>query len=101
MQININAYLKWKKTYLGEEIGATGYLSTEIYESKIIGSSNTAYWMFGLICITTKEARIFCALNNRTKQNLLYIIEENVTTNMNEDNNLSESHSTKTHIYSD
>ena len=57
--------------------------------------------MFGHICRTTKEGRIFCVLNNKTKQKLLPIIEENVTTNMNEDNNLSESQSTKTRIYSD
>ena len=100
-QIKINTHLKWKKTFLGEEIGATGYPSIEIDESKIIGNSNTVYWMFGLICRTTREARIFCVLNNRTKQNLLPIIEENVTTNMNEDNNLAEFYSTKTRIYSD
>ena len=75
-QIKINTHLKWKKTFLGEEIGATGYPSIEIDESKIIGNSNTVYWMFGLICRTTREARIFCVLNNRTKQNLLPIIEE-------------------------
>ena len=56
--------------------------------------------MLRLICRTTKEARIFCFLNNRTKQKLLPIIQENVATNMSEDNNLSESLSTKTLVYS-
>lgn len=67
-QIKINTYLKCNKSYLGEEIGSTGYPSIDINESKIIYNSNTVYWMFGLIYRTTKEARIFCVLNNKTKQ---------------------------------
>jgi len=57
--------------------------------------------MFGLICRATKEARIFCILNNRTKQKLLPIIQKNVVTNEDEDDNLSESFSTKTRVFSD
>ena len=45
-QIKINAHLKWNQPYLDEEIDFTGYPSLEIDESKIIGNSNTVYWMF-------------------------------------------------------
>ena len=57
--------------------------------------------MFGLICRSSKEAVIFCVLNNRTKPKFLPIIQENITKDMNEDNILSESLSTKTREYSD
>lgn len=57
--------------------------------------------MLGLICRISKRRGIFCALNNRTKQKLLPIIQENVATDMSEDNNLLESLSTKTRAYSD
>ena len=97
-QIKINTHLKWNQSYLGEEIESTGYASIEIDESKIIGNNNTIYWIFGLIYRVTKEARIFCILNNRTKQKLLPIIQKNVITN--EDDNLPESFSTKTRAYS-
>jgi hypothetical protein len=69
-QIKINTYLKWKKSYLGEEIGSTGYPSIEIDESKIIGNNNTIYWIYGLIFRTTKEALIFCVLNNNLPEHL-------------------------------
>ena len=55
--------------------------------------------MFGLICRATKEARIFYVLNNRTKQKLLPIIQKNVVTNEDENDNLPEFFSTKTHFY--
>ena len=100
-QIKINTHLKWNHSYLGEEIDSTGYPSIEIDESKIIGNSNTVYWMFGLICRSTKEARNFCVLNNRIKQRLLPIIQKNMATIDNEDDDLPESYSTKTRVYSD
>ena len=53
----------------------------EIDESEIIGNQNNKIWMFGLIDRADKEARVFCALNNRTKENLLLIIERKVLTN--------------------
>ena len=42
-QIKDNTHLKWKQSYLGEEIGKTGYPSIEICEYKIIGSNNMVY----------------------------------------------------------
>ena len=57
--------------------------------------------MFGIIDRNTKEERYFCVLNNRTKSNLLPIIQKNVNTNLGEDNDLSEEESIKTRIYSD
>ena len=63
-QIKININLKWNQSYLWEEIESTGYASIGIDESKIIENNNTIYWMFGVICRATKEALIFCVLNN-------------------------------------
>lgn len=60
--------------------------------------------MFGLIQRDTKEACVFCILNNRTKHNLLLIVKNNVSTAINEDNeniNVIENESCKTRIYSD
>ena len=60
--------------------------------------------MFGIINRATKEARVFCVLNNRTKENLLPIIKNNIATDENENNedeDLSEKESVKTRIYSD
>ena len=57
--------------------------------------------MFGLIERITKEARIFCVLENRTRANLLSLVKENVNTNDNEDEEVSEAERTKTPIYSD
>ena len=36
--------------------------------------------MFGIIERSTKEARVFCVLNNRTKENLLPLIKSNIVT---------------------
>ena len=55
-----------------------GYASVEIDESEIIGNSQEIYWMFGIIDRKIKDARIFCVLNNRTKENILAIIKNNV-----------------------
>ena len=59
--------------------------------------------MFGIINRANKEARVFCVLNNRTKENLLPIIKNNIATDGNEDNEeeLYEEESVKTRIYSD
>ena len=93
---------KWRKSFIGMEIGPNGYGAVEIDESEIIGNQEHIYWMFGLIDRFTREARVYCILENRTKQNLLPIIKNNVMTNElegDEYNNVNES--TKTRIYSD
>ena len=90
--------------FLGETIGEEGYGSIEIDESTIVGNSNITYWMFGLVHRETKEARVYCVLNDRSKNNLIPIIKRNVITNYNEDEDypdLNEENSTKTRIYSD
>ena len=47
----------------------------------------------------TQEARIFCVLNNRTKYNLFPIIQNNVLTSIDEDENISLDSSVKTRIF--
>ena len=56
--------------------------------------------MFGLIDLVTREACIFCVLEDLTKDNLLLIVKENVNTNDNEEE-VNESENTKTLLYSD
>ena len=51
---------KWKKSFLGEEVGPNGYGAVEIDESEIIGNQDHIYWMFGSIDRFTREARVFC-----------------------------------------
>ncbi len=99
-------HLKWSKSLLGEDgtLDKNGYISCEIDESEIIGNNNVIYWMFGIINRATKEARVFYVLNNRTKENLLPIIKNNIATDenaINEEEELSEDESVKTRIYSD
>ena len=97
-------HLFWKNNPLGEEVNSNGYCSVEIDESSIIGNQNIVIWMFGIVERISKNARIFCVLNDRTQQNLLNLVRNNVIT---EDNNLddemeeSESESIKTRVYSD
>ena len=60
--------------------------------------------MFGIIERSTKEARVFCVLNNRTKENLLPLIKSNIVTdeNYNNDNEeISEEDNVQTRVYSD
>ena len=67
----------WNKSFLGVEINTSlCYSSVEIDESKIISSDDEIYWIFGLVDRQTKEARIRCILNNRTKQKLLPIVKK-------------------------
>ena len=76
----------WILHPLGSEPSEKGMPRIEIDESEIIVNQNNKNRMFGLIAPIDKEARVFCVLNNRTKENLLPIIERNVLTN-NTDNN--------------
>ena len=64
---------------LGMEPSTNGVPRVEIDESEIIGNQNKILWMFGMIDRADKEARVFCIMNNRTKENLLPIIKENIS----------------------
>ena len=71
----------------------------EIDESKIIGSQNKILWMFGMIDRADKEARVFCVMNNRTKENILLIIKENIYTNNENENEENENSDENSKIY--
>lgn len=62
---------------LGEEIGEEGLSSIKIDDSEI-KVQNTIFWMFVFIERTTKNARVFCVLTDRTKLSLLPIVKQNV-----------------------
>ena len=89
------------------EPSTNGVARVEIDESEIIGNQNKILWMFGMIDRADKEARVFCVMNNRTKENLLPIIKENIYTydeneeNEDSDENINLDISLKTRIYSD
>ena len=60
--------------------------------------------MFGIIERSTKEARVFCVLNNRTKENLLPLVKNNIITDEqynNDDEEISEEDNVQTKAYSD
>ena len=57
--------------------------------------------MFGLIERSTKNARVFCVLIDRTKRILLPIIKSNALTNEWEEDTIPENLSTKKRIYSE
>ena len=79
----------------------------EIDESEIIGYSEIIYWMFDLIDRVSKETRIFCVLNDRTKNNLLPLVKNNVISNNEyaiddeENMDIDEENLINTRIYSD
>ena len=77
-KIRIKYYEEWKKKPLGMEPSTNGVARVEIDESEIIGNQNKILWMFGMIDRADKEARVFCVMNNRTKENLLHLIKENI-----------------------
>lgn len=78
--IKIKMHKDWSKNYLGIELSEGGVPRIEIDESKIVGNENRIYWMFGMICRASKKCRIYCVLNNRTRDTLLPILKANVTT---------------------
>ena len=79
----------------------------EIDESKIISHGNDIISMFGMIDRYTKEARVFCVMNNRTKENLLPIIKNNINTTISDEEDEEEEeddnneYNFQTRIYSD
>ena len=106
-KIRIKYQEEWKKKPLGMEPSTNGVARVEIDESEIIGNQNKILWMFGMIDRADKEARVFCVMNNRTKENLLPIIKENIYTydeneeNEDSDENINLDIGYKTRIYSD
>ena len=88
-----------KDHLMGDNISDDSLPFFEMNESKIIGNNNIIYWMFGIIDRISKEARIFCVLNNRTADNLMRIIKNDIdtTNNINLEDDYNEIHL----IYSD
>ena len=72
---------KWKKDPIGIAIGPKGYACVEIDESEMIGNNQKIFWIFGIIDRTTKKARLFSVLNNRTKECLLPLLKNNLEIN--------------------
>ena len=91
----------WNKDLMGNNLSEHGYPVFEIDENEIIGNSEIIYWMFGIIDSITKESRVYCILNDRTANNLMKIIQNNIATNENEDMDLDEEYVVNTNIYSD
>ena len=71
----------WKNNILGYDISEGGVPRLEIDESKIIGNQNKVYWMFGIIDRSTKDCRVFCVLDNRSRETLIPLVIKNVFTN--------------------
>ena len=91
----------WNKELMDSNISDKGYPFFEIDESEIIGNNQVIYWMFGMIDRISKDCRVFCVLNDRTYDNLMKIIKDNIGTNENEDMDLDEESLENTRIYSD
>ena len=80
----------WNKDLMGNNLSENGYAVFEINESEIIGNNEIIYWMFGIIERVIKESRVYCILNDRTANNLMKIIQNNIVTNENEDMDMDE-----------
>ena len=69
-----------EKNPLGTEPDKGGVARVEIDESKIIGNYNKVYYQFWMIDRVNKKARVYCVLDNRTKESLLPLIKNNIYT---------------------
>ena len=85
---------------MGNNLTESGFPIFEIDESEIIGNSEVIYWMFGIIDRISKESRVFCVLNNRSSDNLLKLIKDNIAT-QNQNMNLDEEYLENARINSD
>ena len=65
-----------EKNPLGTEPDKGGVARVEIDESKIIGNYNKVYYKFWMIDRVNKNARVYCVLDNRTKESLLPLIKK-------------------------
>ena len=86
---------------MGNKLTESGFPIFEIDESEIIGNSEVIYWMFGIIDRISKESRVFCVLNNRSSDNLLKLIKDNIATLENQNMDLEEEYLENARIYSD
>ena len=91
----------WNNNKMGSNISPDGYPVFEIDESEIIGNNQVIYWMFGIIDRVTKDSRVFGVLNDRTANNLMKILKDNVATNENQNMDLYEEYLENTCIFSD
>ena len=91
----------WEKNIMGNNLTESGFPIFEIDESEIIGNSEVIYWMFGIIDRISKESRVFCVLNNRSSDNLLKLIKDNIATHENQNMDLEEEYLENARIYSD
>jgi hypothetical protein len=82
-KIKINMHKIWTNNIMRDNLTENGYPVFEIDESEIIGNNEGIYWMFGIIDRISKESRVFCILNDRTSNNLMKIIKDNIVTNEN------------------
>ena len=68
---------------MGNNLTESGFPIFEIDENEIIWNSEVIYWIFGIIERISKESRVFCVLNNRSSDNLLKLIKDNIATHEN------------------
>ena len=91
------------KKSLGNVLPKKVIRSVEIDEREIIGNNTEIYWMFRIIERVSKEAGVFCVLNNKTQLNLLKIFEDNVASNNVDDlyeDNINEDYLVNIRVYS-
>lgn len=106
-KIKIKMHNDWKNNPLATEPYSDGISRVEIDESKIISNNDKTYYMFKLIDRQTKNARVYCVLDKRTKETLLPLIKNNIYTvddiKVKKYNNAEEIHNNcfSTRIYSD
>ena len=100
-KIKDKMHKNWKNDLMGINLSEYGYPVFEIDESEIIGNNEIIYWMFVMIDRISKDCRVYCVLNDRTANNLMKIIKDNITTNENEDMDLDEEYAENIRIYSD
>ena len=106
-RIKERMHKEWKQVKLASEPCNGGIPRVEIDESKIIGNSEKVFYMFGIIDRYDNNCRVFCVLDNRSRETLLPIIEQNVETCMDIKNEVYNSnedlhnHCLSTRVYSD
>lgn len=71
-------YKIWLDNPLGIEPSSGSVVLIEIDKSKMISNYNKVYWMFSMFDRATKNAHVFCVLDNRNKETLLPIVAKNV-----------------------